>query len=194
MFTIEEFEREFKPKLGGTIRWEGFSFIAKELAIQEPLAIIETGCIRSEHDWAGNGQATALWNWMSGKALTKRVMSVDISAENIRKCQNLCPNVTAIQCDSLLYLTQITAMPFVKSINLVYLDSYDHDNPKKPQSELHAAAELGCLYDNLSSGCLIAVDDCHPDGTGKHYLIKHFFQRLGIEPLVSSYIHVWRKP
>lgn len=193
MFSFEQFEREFKPKLGSTIRWEGFSHIARNLCGKEIITIVETGTIRSEHDWSGNGQSTMLWNWMMVQS-AGHTISVDINPSNIIKCRILCRNVDPVQSDSLLFFNTNKERGLFTDLDLLYLDSYDHDHPKKPQSELHASAELGSVYDYLPSGCLIAVDDCHADGTGKHYLIKHFFQRLGVEPLVSSYIHVWRKP
>ena len=187
-FQLADFEAEFGPKLRDTRRWEGFHYIASRLAPMDRPLIIETGCLRSENDWAGNGQSTLLWSWMAQHGA--QVGSVDIDEQNVRFARQRCPGVYVQFSDSIEFLSVLQEP---NRIDLLYLDSYDHDPPYGP-SELHGAGELACVWDKLKSGCMIAVDDCNGDGTGKHYLIRHFFDRMGIKPVVASYIHIWIKP
>jgi len=188
-FSYEEWEKEFAPKLKDTMRWEGYSFIAKRLSRVASPRIVETGCIRTESDWAGNGQSTLQWQWMAQQDEAIEVESVDIDPKNCVLAERLCPNVWIHNSDSIEFLSTKA----MREPDLLFLDSYDHDPPYGP-SELHAVGELACVWDRLKSGCMIAVDDCNGDGTGKHYLIRHFFDRMGIKPAVASYIHVWIKP
>jgi hypothetical protein len=78
------------------------------------------------------------------------------------------------------------------TIDLLYLDSYDLT--ETIDSPLHHLAELASVYAQLPSGCLIAVDDCVDEQHGKHLYVRDFLSRLGVEPVLRSYVTVWRKP
>jgi hypothetical protein len=183
-----KFKDKFEPLLGNTHRWAGFSYIADALISKnKSINIVETGCTHTQ-DWKGHGCSTIIWDWFvqnTGGTCT----TVDLSEPHIGVCKTLCPNVNAVYGES---ITTLLSLDLSKT-DLLFLDSYDH-NPPYGLSELHAVGELAASYERLPSGCLIAVDDCNPDGTGKHNFINVFFKRMGISPVSASYIYVWRKP
>lgn len=194
MTLYEQFEAEFKPKLGHTKRWEAFSLIAKELLSLESPFILETGCLRQPDNWEGDGQSTRVWNWIIEKA-EGLLSSVDIEDRNCAVAEEYCNDkyASVTTMDSIKYL-RTEQCHYVDNLNLLYLDSFDYKPGKYHLAELHHIGELACVYDELPSGCLIAVDDCHSDTFGKHVLVKAFFDRLNVQPVLKSYITIWRKP
>ncbi len=190
---IKDFEDKFSPLLGDTARWKAFHLIAEFLLNKNnPINIIETGCVWTA-DWKGQGCSTIVWKWLID-ARKGSLKSLDINEEHLKKAKAFCPNteplIEFIQGDSIKNLIEID----LSKTDLLFLDSYDH-NPPYGLSELHAVGELSVCYERLPSGCLIAVDDCHVDqDSGKHNFINVFFKRMGIEPLLKSYMYVWKKP
>lgn len=191
MPTIEDFEKEFAPKLAKTRRWEGFYFIAETLlSAKGPINIIETGCAREKDNWAGDGQSTIVWNWLANQTLGVTV-SVDIDPKATRYAESLGLKATRFVLNDSV---SVLRTEYVKFLNLLYLDSLDFD-PKNPHvSAMHHACELTACWDRLPSGCLIAVDDCHDVHLGKHHMVRALMDRMEIRPLLCSYITIWRKP
>ena len=194
--SYNNFESNFKRRLDNIppFRWPAFSLIAQELLTKNrPLNIIETGCVReiSEREWSGAGCSSILWNWMVVE-MGGMFQSIDINPTNANVARLACNKIQMIVGDSITELIKLD----VSKTDLIFLDSYDH-NPPFGLSELHAVGELSVTYERLPSGCLIAVDDCSADGDafhGKHAFIHRFFERMGIKPLLASYIYVWKKP
>lgn len=185
---IDEFNSQFKPFLGDTARWEAFSLIAQKLLSKNKcIYIFETGCVWTE-DWKGQGCSTKLWEWIC-EATKGSVLSFDLNDEHVELARKFCPKAHIVSGDSIEGLLQYNST----DLDLLFLDSYDH-NPPYGLSELHAIGELAVCYEKLPSGCLIAVDDCGSETSGKHNFINVFFKRMGIEPLLKSYIYVWQKP
>lgn len=186
---FEEFENEFRPLLGKTPRWKAFEFIAKELLSKERPVIIETGTLRQPGNWAGDGQSTALWDWIVAKT-GGTAISTDINFYNCEVAAKTCPNVRVNCGDSVAFLRGYLPA----NINLLYLDAFDYAPGAELSSMMHHAAELAAAWDQLPSGCLIAVDDCHSDSNGKHAMVRHILSGIGVQPEVTGYITVWRRP
>lgn len=185
---IESFDNQFKPVLGDTARWNAFSLIARHLLSKnKPVNIMETGCVWTDN-WRGQGCSTKLWEWIADKT-DGVAFSFDISDEHVELARKFCPKAHIALMDSIEGLNSYDTT----NLDLLYLDSYDY-NPPYGLSELHHAGELAVCYERLPSGCLIAIDDCSSDTEGKHALVCAFFKRMGIEPLLRSYIYVWQKP
>lgn len=190
MHSINDFIAEFDKHLGVSARWNGFEFIARELfKLDHRIHIIETGTVRTEGNWQGDGQSTRIWNWFAEKK-DAHVVSIDIDEKAVALSRLLCPLVQTCFGDSIDWLSGGLD---ARSTDLLFLDSYDYSSPVA-ESELHHVGELAACWQWLKSGCLIAVDDCHSDDLGKHILIKAFFERLKTAPVHSGYITVWRKP
>ena len=183
------FDDAFIEQLGTSRRWRAFSVIVlRLLGLGRPVQIIETGCARKAGNWAGDGQSTVVWDWVIGK-VGGHAMSIDLDPEHCATARSLAPRVEVICGDSIWNLRGAHQVEFA---DLVYLDAYDVTDDYR--SSLHHMGELAAIYEQLPSGCMIAVDDCISPTRGKHLLVKHFFESIGVKPLVDSYVCVWVKP
>ena len=187
----DRWETEFRPLLGHTGRWEGFSYIAKDQLERDAVMVLETGTCRKPGDWDGDGQATRVWDWIiSHKHGFGYSVDIDIAA--VQTSQKLAPHMQVICQDSVSFLRG--HIPFAPS--LLYLDSCDYpqDLTMRVNSCMHQAAEFAAIWSRLPSGCLIASDDSFDAQNGKPAITRLILQGLGIKPELDSYIVVWRKP
>jgi hypothetical protein len=187
--TLEAFDAHFSAALGRTRRWEAFQHIASDLLGRgRALSIVETGCARQADNWSGDGQSTLVWDWLleqvGGTGLT-----MDINPAN---CAVAAAQVERFKVACIDSVVGLRTMVEPDKIDLLYLDSYDLT--ETIDSPLHHLAELAAVYAGLPSGCLIAIDDCVDEQHGKHRFVRDFLSRLGVEPVLRSYVTVWRKP
>lgn len=186
---LTEFEFNFSKHLKGTQRWEPFKFIMLKLEqLGRPVFVVETGTARQIENWAGDGQSTLIWDWLC-RRFGCHAYSIDINREAIETAKRQCTSVRLVQDDSIDFLRN---MHGAETIDLLYLDAYDWTG--NGLSELHHVGELAAIYERLRSGCLIAVDDCHAEKSGKHVLVKAFFDSIQVAPKFSGYITIWQKP
>jgi hypothetical protein len=184
------FAERFAPHLGATRRWQAFVFIADALAeLRRPIGIVETGCLRQPDNWAGDGQSTAVWDWLLNQH-GGYGHSYDISPDSVAAARAAVSRMQVHQQDSVEALASFAS---ASTIDLLYLDSYDW-KAGSDASALHHRAELEAIYDRLRPGCLIAVDDCMGKEKGKHALVLPWLAERGVEPIVTGYVYVWRKP
>jgi len=187
--TLADFDKAFSGELGSTRRWDAFQLIAGELlARKRALYIVETGCARQVGNWSGDGLSTVLWDWLITQC-GGRSITYEINQLNIIEGRKMVSRAEIVQCDSVVGLRTTQDQD---KIDLLYLDSYDLT--ETIDSPLHHLAELASIYAALPSGCLIAIDDCVDEQHGKHRFVRDFLSRLGVEPVLRSYITVWRKP
>jgi hypothetical protein len=184
------FADRFAPHLGATRRWQAFVFIADALAeLRRPIGIVETGCLRQIDNWAGDGQSTVVWDWLI-KQHGGYGHSYDISAESVAAARSSVSTMQVHQQDSVEALAGFAS---ASTIDLLYLDSYDWTAGSDASAQ-HHRKELEAIYDRLRPGCLIAVDDCMGKEKGKHALVLPWLAERGVEPIVTGYVYVWRKP
>jgi hypothetical protein len=185
---LDKFQEELSPKLFH--RREPFEFIIARLsALNRPVLIVETGTARERNNWRGDGQSTLLWDWLIGK-VGGEAHSADINPEAVEIASAQAPRVNCVCADSQRFLRDFDR---AREIDLLYLDAYDWGESRRANtlSELHHVGELAAIYERLSPGCLVAVDDCHGVDRGKHVLVQEFFRRLGIEPIFLGYVTIW---
>lgn len=184
------FAIRFAPYLGATKRWQAFAYIADALAeLRRPIGIVETGCLRQQGNWDGDGQSTVVWDWILNR-LGGYGHSYDISADSVAVARAAVNRMEVHQQDS---VEALAGFPNASTIDLLYLDSYDW-TADSDASAKHHRAELEAIYDRLRPGCLIAVDDCFSPTEGKHALVLPWLAERGVEPIVTGYVYVWRKP
>ena len=183
------FREAFEAVLGHTPRWEGFSLIVGDQLERERVGIIETGTCRKPGDWAGDGQSTRVWDWVLSRKPGVAV-SVDVEMASVETAQKCCTRVHCVCQDSVTFLRGY--IPFVPT--LLYLDSRDWGPGAEVASCMQQVAELAACWERLPAGCLIASDDSHNLRQGKPTLSRQLLKVLGIEPILESYIVVWRKP
>lgn len=188
---VEQWENDFEPLLGDSPRWEGFHLIAADQLGRDSVGILETGTCRKPGDWVGDGQATRIWDWIVAKKQGFGY-SVDIDIAAVQTSQRLAPHMHVVCQDSISFLRG--HIPF--SPSLLYLDSCDYpqDPITRVNSCMHQAGELSAIWARLPSGCLIASDDSFDANNGKPAITRRILSALGIEPILDSYIVVWKKP
>lgn len=167
------------------------------LSLNRPVMIVETGCMRKSPSNEGpeiDGCSTLVWDYVAQNSGGKCV-TIDISKENCEYTKERVGNATQVVCgDSVALLSTINYMS--EKIDFLYLDSMDWQGTitNRGLSSLHHAAELCAAWQWLAHDALIAIDDCQGPYEGKHCIVKHFFDSIGVKPLTDDYIHVWRKP
>ncbi len=195
---MDEFVRAFKPLLTSRVplrtgqfdRWPAFEFIGKKLLAKgAPVNIVETGSLRTTNDWLGYGQATMVFDWILGQTGGSG-HSVDIDLTTCHHARRNVKHMRVVHADSIGFLRGFG----FETLDLLYLDAYDWSPALKVESALHHMGELACIFNRLSTGCMIAVDDCHSEAEGKHVLVRDFFKSMfGKDPVVKSHVQVWVK-
>lgn len=170
-----------------------------------PINIIETGCVRLENNWGGDGQSTILFDrYVTGRG--GHVWSVDIDPKAVTLCRSLVSDhVSVTQEDSVKFLHRLAAQMIQDrtKINLCYLDSFDLDWQDSLPSSLHHLKELTSIRSVLDPETLVVVDDS-PAGThmpynqcnhivvGKGRLVAEYAEHLGIQPYFLHYQTAWK--
>ena len=105
-----------------------------------PVTIVETGCIRTRDNWAGDGQSTILFDkYVSSRANGSGVFSVDKDPASVEMCRTLVSsNVNIMAAESVVFLNVLTKQ-FVEQgvkVHLFYFDSFDLDATRPKTSTL----------------------------------------------------------
>jgi hypothetical protein len=150
--------------------------------------IVETGCLREEGNWGGDGQSTLVWdafvNYQGGQ-----VFSVDLDVKAAALANSLTSDKTRVEAnDSLAYLLHLATLGL--SVDLLYLDSYDIDWSQPEPSMQHHVKELDAAWPMLKPGTVVAVDDNLPK-VGKGYLVAQVAKREGWTVLAEGYVLAW---
>lgn len=189
---LEEFEKEFGPKLKLSQRWSSLCYMMGELEkLGRPVRIGETGCAREADNWNGDGQSTLIWDWVIEK-LGGEAWSVDLDPKAVEYARSKCKHVKIFEGDSILFLQRYPIM--TEKLDLLYFDSYDWNEQLHWKSSFHHMAEVSIAFMNLPQNAMLAIDDCHGEYMGKHAVVKRCFDGLGLDPSHQGYVTIWRKP
>ena len=92
-------------------RTEGFRKVFDYLdRFDRPVGIVETGCVRQQDNWAGDGQSTILFDRYAEFHPGSAVFSVDRDPEAAALCRSLVGGQVQIHAgDSLAYLKSLAA-------------------------------------------------------------------------------------
>lgn len=170
-------------------RGPAFDAITQHLeALGRDVTIVETGCLRQEGNWAGDGQSTLVWdafvNYQGG-----RVYSVDLDVKAAALANSLTSDLTTVEAnDSVAYLMHLATIGL--TADLLYLDSFDIDWANPDPSMQHHERELDAAWPMLQPGSIVGVDDNLPR-VGKGYLVGQVAERKGWTELHSGYIRAW---
>ncbi len=206
------FNGSVKPHLGR--RSESFTKIFDYLdRFDRPVGIIETGCVREKGNWDGDGGSTLLFDKYASCHDGSVVHSVDIDKKATDLCRSLVSDkVTVHTGDSVAYLKTLADNPpaGLKSVDLLYLDSFDVDYENVFPSAFHHVKELIAISPLIHAGTLVVVDDSPPllsgyfidnafhviqkakvDGKGK--FVAAYAEHIGAVPYFTSYQCGWTK-
>ena len=186
-----------------------FSYLDR---FDRPVIIVETGCVRQKEAWEGDGQSTILFDKYAEFHPGSIVYSVDIDPAAAALCRSLVrPEVLIHTGDSVAFLRSLADRPAceVKSIDLLYLDSYDVNLQYPLPSAIHALKELLAIQPLVSSETLVVADDSPltflgvanpnrsmtvfeaPQTGGKGKLIGEYATQIGAEVYFTGHQCAW---
>lgn len=174
-------------------RRAGFELCLLHMDRQPPASLIlETGTLRIPGNYYGDGNSSAIWEWLLERRPFEAV-SVDIDENAVEAARRELKKVQVVHSDSLVYLSSLTPEK-LSHCRLLYLDSFDWSPEIELDSAFHHFAELATVWRLLPSDCLIMVDDRHSETSGKHFMVQFFMEKLGIEPVYKGHQIGWLKP
>lgn len=177
-------------------RHDGFTcMVDAMLKLKEPL-IVETGCARQVNNWQGDGMSTLIWDRVAERT-NGSVLSVDLSKEAVDFATSLVGPKTKVHAsDSVVFLRDLETdlIKTGKTIDLLYLDSYDFDVNNPHPSSLHHIFELLTIKQALRPGTLVAVDDNfehNGHSMGKGAYVSQWMNNVNKHMVYRGYQWIW---
>lgn len=132
--------------------------------IEGPLTIVETGCVRLEDNWVGDGQSTILFDkYINYRDRDSICYTVDINPASVSECKRLVSSRVHVTTDDSVHYLRLLSEELKreeKFINFAYLDSFDVDLVYWHYAAIHHLKELLAISNCINNTTLIAVDDC----------------------------------
>ena len=188
----ENYYKEIKPLLG--LRELGFTKIFKYLdKIKNPV-IVETGTVREDYNFEGDGCSTVLFdNYIGNKGGT--LIRVDIDPVACKNARTVTTNAEVVEADSVEYLATLDG-----KVDLLYLDSFNIYNWLDDwKASAHHLKEIFAAKNVIKEGTLIVVDDNlyvpntedNKRKSGKGRIIHELMQSIGIPTFIDGYHIGW---
>lgn len=131
------------------------------LTLDRPINILETGSGHCDHTQTFTSM-TYIFAYILNSLKGGSLLTIDINETNLNKCKQSTKEFSHIinykLGDSVDVLRNLDEN-YVKSLDLVILDSYDLNLFDPNPSGIHHLQELLALYNKLNKNCLIAIDD-----------------------------------
>ena len=186
-----EYYEEVKPLLG--LRETGFTRIFEYLRrIKDPV-IVETGTVREDYNFEGDGCSTILFDrYVDTQGGT--LLTVDIDPAACKNARTVTTHAEVIEADSVEFLSTLEG-----HVDLLYLDSFNIYNWLDDwEASGHHLKELFAAKNVIKEGTLIVVDDNlymkNADTNkkfGKGRMIQELMKSIGIPPYIDGYHMGW---
>ena len=186
-----EYYEEVKPLLG--LRETGFTRIFEYLRrIKDPV-IVETGTVREDYNFEGDGCSTILFDrYVDTQGGT--LLTVDIDPVACKNARTVTTHAEVIEGDSVEFLSTLEG-----HVDLLYLDSFNIYNWLDDwEASGHHLKELFAAKNVIKEGTLIVVDDNlymkNADTNkkfGKGRMIQELMKSIGIPPYIDGYHMGW---
>ena len=186
-----EYYEEVKPLLG--LRETGFTKIFEYLRrIKDPV-IVETGTVREDYNFEGDGCSTILFDrYVDTQGGT--LLTVDIDPVACKNARTVTTHAEVIEADSVEFLSTLEG-----HVDLLYLDSFNIYNWLDDwEASGHHLKELFAAKNVIKEGTLIVVDDNlymkNADTNkkfGKGRMIQELMKSIGIPPYIDGYHMGW---
>jgi len=186
-----EYYEEVKPLLG--LRETGFTKIFEYLRrIKDPV-IVETGTVREDYNFEGDGCSTILFDrYVDTQGGT--LLTVDIDPAACKNARTVTTHAEVIEGDSVEFLSTLEG-----HVDLLYLDSFNIYNWLDDwEASGHHLKELFAAKNVIKEGTLIVVDDnLYMKNTdtnkkfGKGRMIQELMKSIGIPPYIDGYHMGW---
>lgn len=187
---VDIYDARYNPKLGA--RASSFRAVLREAVHQGVHTILETGCVRQDDNWAGDGQSSIIWEAYA-KFVGGSFTTIDIDLDAIERARVIVPSATCICGDSVAEIRKKS-----DPIDLLYLDSYDLDMENMHPAALHCMFEFTAALPRLHPKSIVFVDDSpiHNSGMilGKGLYVAEYFKKLDVLPFVTGYQVAWLMP
>ncbi len=167
-------------------RYKTFTYALQLMRDRNVSMVVETGTARDGlRECASNGCSTIIFaEWI--KLFGGEFYSVDINAQHLlnvsEALKDLNPLVNLIHSDSVPFLQD-----FNKTIDFLYLDSFDFDLNDPTPSQEHHLKEIIAAYPWLVSKSIVMVDDCDLPYGGKGKLVIEYLLNRGWKILAQGY-------
>lgn len=209
--------------------WEWFdSQAAPKLAMREisfrktfayldmlsgPITIVETGCARTRGNWAGDGQSSVLFDtYLAAREPGSGGWAIDLDPQATAVCRELVSDRIQLRTGDSVPTLRDLAVEFRqtgRTIDFLYLDSYDVDWNNPTPSAVHHLKELVSIVPVLRPDTLVMVDDapstCRVVGNssgqydlaslpvvgGKGTFVAEYARQVGATMLFSHYQVAW---
>lgn len=206
------FDTEAGPRLA--LREISFRKVFAYLdSIEGSLTIVETGCARVMGNWAGDGQSSVLFDkYLECRGEGGIGFAIDLDPKATEMCKRMVSDrMTVITGDSVPALIDVAATLKTKkrTIDFLYLDSYDVDWSYPTPSAVHHLKEMVSIVPVLRRDTLVVVDDapatCRVVGNasgqydmvalpaigGKGTYVAEYAKQVGANLLFSHYQAGW---
>ena len=181
-----------KPLLG--LREIGFTKIFEYLETIKDPVIVETGTVREENNFEGDGCSTVLFdNYVGMQGGT--LITVDIDPIACKTAERLTTHAEIIESDSVEFLSTLDG-----KVDLLYLDSFNIYNWLDDwKASAHHLKEIFAAKNVIKEVTLIIVDDnlYVPESEdtnkklGKGRIIHELMKSIGIPTFVDGYHIGW---
>ncbi len=181
-----------KPLLG--LREIGFAKIFEYLETIKDPVIVETGTVREENNFEGDGCSTVLFdNYVGMQGGT--LITVDIDPIACKTAERLTTHAEVVESDSIEFLSTLDG-----KVDLLYLDSFNIYNWLDDwKASAHHLKEIFAAKNVIKEGTLIIVDDnlYVPESEdtnkklGKGRIIHELMKSIGIPTFVDGYHIGW---
>lgn len=187
-------------------RQESFLILVEHIMKCENPFIVETGTMRTEDNYEGDGMSSLLWYNVLGVLGKGNLLSIDANPEATNFARTKCKDGKYISSDfrtgdSVESLKKYYSFGSFRKIDLLYLDSVDMIFPDPTASFLHTLFEYLTVKEYLAPNALICVDDnikVVKDGTDKEVFVskgeflRQYMEKIGNTPIHESYQIIWR--
>jgi hypothetical protein len=175
--------------IAGPQRANTFKAVARAALVLGAKTYVETGCYRGIHF---DGQSTLIWAKLA-QATGGHATAIDISLDSIRCADNLLgsemrPHVSLVLMCSLQGLKQVNG-----PIDVLYLDSFDHDPNNPEPCQQHQLAEARIAIPKMAERSIILLDDCNFSTGGKSKLSHGFIIESGWKCVAQEYQNVYER-
>jgi predicted O-methyltransferase YrrM len=175
-------------RLAGVQRGNTFTRVARAACQLNAQNIVETGVYRGIHF---DGQSTLIWAKIA-EHTGGHVTGIDISPDSISRSLELLGEyrrfVTLILRDSLEALQEVNA-----PIDVLYLDSYDHDPENPDPCQQHQLAEARIAVPKMADKSIILIDDCIFSTGGKSKLSDPYVREAGFTNVALEYQNIYQR-
>jgi hypothetical protein len=193
-FTETDYFKDIEQKtinceLQGYHRYFRIIFEKLESLNKDKYNIVETGCVRWDQNWSGEGQFTiiadAFVNYYDGN-----VYAVNNNEIDVKKAITYVSNKTIIELNCSLIFTK--NFNKINDIDLFYLDSLDLNWNFPDESANHHLLEFNNIIENRNiPNFYLAIDDCNITTNnlviGKGQCIIDYLNHLNIKPILNEY-------